>query len=184
MGFTEQNINSKLLISTYSCFLTSERLNILLPVKNNVNLFSISSLFKSTIWTERELSEFNNVNYVSLKDSRRLLTDYTNSHSINVNTFKTTSYDLINQDLYTRLLQWFFYFLFLFIVITLSFIFYNKSLLHLLILSEIIIILFICIISALMLLFNIYYLVGLSLIILVFGGLELAINLLFLVIKC
>lgn len=51
-------------------------------------------------------------------------------------------------------------------------------------LSEVLIILFIAIFTTLLLQFNLYYLIGLALILLVFGGLELAINLLFFVIKC
>jgi hypothetical protein len=77
-------------------------------------------------------------------------------------------------------LHWFFYFLYCFLVISLSFIFYNRSLLHLLVLSEALIIILVLSLGVLTLVFNIYYLLGLSILVLIFGGLELSINLLIL----
>lgn len=91
---------SSTLINTYSCFLTSERLNIVANLKNAKILPTISNIFKSTTWTERELMEFNVLKFSNITDSRRLLTDYTYHQVLTLQTYKTTSYDLIYQDLY------------------------------------------------------------------------------------
>lgn len=40
-------------------------------------LISISSLFAGCSWVEREIKEFNLITFLGLRDTRRLLTDYT-----------------------------------------------------------------------------------------------------------
>lgn len=65
-----------------------------------------------------------------------------------------------------------------------SLIFFNRSLLQLLIISESLIILLVFIFLSLAIYFNLYYLISLSLILLILGGLELSINLLIVTIKC
>lgn len=62
-------------------------------------LKSISQIYKSFTWVEREIQELSNVYFVGLIDNRRLLTDYT-QYSYNFNAYKTNSYDLITQNLY------------------------------------------------------------------------------------
>ncbi len=42
----------------------------------NLNLPSIGSIFSSCIWLERELSDFTNITFEGLLDTRRLLLDY------------------------------------------------------------------------------------------------------------
>lgn len=184
MTFFKKSADS-LLISYFSNIINYEKVLITTNILHNKNhLNSLSNLFQSTIWTERELQEFHYIIFLKLRDTRRLLTDYTYSKLLNISSLKNESYSTIYQDLYNRLLHWFFYFLFMLIIITLSFIIYSKSLLQLLILGEAIIILFIGMCSSLAIFFNTYYLIGLSILLLIFGGLELSINLLFLIIKC
>ena len=47
-----------------------------------LNLISISSLFRSSTWLERELSEFSGITFLGLLDTRRLLLDYFESKQI------------------------------------------------------------------------------------------------------
>lgn len=167
--------------SANSCFLSSERLHIVTyPDKSLIQLSSISSIFQSATWVERELQEFNGLTFKSLRDSRRLLTDYTYHTHLYNETYKTTSYDQITQDLYIRMLHWLFCFTYCFLLVCLSFLIYNKSLLQLLVLSEVLIILLAMCAITISLLYNIYFLSGFVVIILIFGGLELSINLLML----
>lgn len=181
LGFYLNTDEQKIFKAHFSCILTSERLNINILTKKQLS--TISTLFKSTLWVERELQEFYNINFYNLKDSRRLLTDYTYQKSLNNKEYKTTSFDLITQNIYIRMLHWFFYFLYSIIIIFISFVFYHKSLLHLLVLSEVLIIFLVLCLSTLSITFNLYYLLGLSILVVIFGGLELAINLLILTIK-
>lgn len=178
-------VNNNLLTVHYSCFLTNEKIIIYLNFKNpNNSVKSLSTMFFSTNWVERELQEFNHIKFLGLKDSRRLLTDYTYNKNLLSSDYKMDSYSLISQNLFTRVLHWFFYFLFFLIIVISSLIFYNKSLLHLLVLSEVIILLIVFMLLSLTVYFNIYYLVGFALLILILGGLELSINLLIITINC
>lgn len=52
------------------------------PNKNFENLHSISRIYSSATWLERENSEMFNLNYTNLSDSRKLLLDYTISKGI------------------------------------------------------------------------------------------------------
>ena len=178
------NTKYRHLLSHFSCFLTNERITINTTISNKLKINSISSFFKSTQWTERELTEFNNIMFKGLLDSRRLLTDYTYNKNISNISYKTDSYDLIFQNIYIRVLHWFFLFLFFFITIMFSFIFFNKNLLHVLILSECLILLMVFMLLSLTVYYNIYYLIILSLILLILGGLELSVNFLIIMIKC
>ena len=73
-----------------------------------------------------------------------------------------------------------FFFLFLTVNILLSVFFYNKSLLQLLLLGELLVILFFIIFLTISVFYNIFYLIGLSFFLLIFGGLELSLNILLL----
>jgi Ni,Fe-hydrogenase III component G len=58
-------------------------------------------LFLGSQWIERELREFYNILYIGLTDTRRLLTDYTSLTTDDSYTnYKTTSYNLLTQDIY------------------------------------------------------------------------------------
>lgn len=178
------NLNTTQLVYANSCLLTNNKINIyisLLKTKNSI--LSISNIFKSTTWVERELQEFNNITFLFLRDSRRLLTDYTNDKNNYNKDNYYNNYNVITQDLYTRVLHWLFCFTYCLLIVCFSFIFYNRSLLHLLVLSEVLIILLTGIFTAISLFFNLYYLISFTIIILILGGLELSVNLLILTIK-
>ena len=70
--------------------------------------------------------------------------------------------------------------MYLFLVIIFSIILYNKSLLQLLLLGEVLVILLFTIFLLLSTFYNLYYLVGVSFFLLIFGGLELSLNILLL----
>ncbi len=80
------------------------------------------------------------------------------------------------------MLQWYFYINYILLGIIISFVLYNKTIFQLLILGEVIIMLFFILGLTLLGVYNIYYLLGFSIILLILGGLELALNLLLLVI--
>jgi len=50
-------------------------------------LYSISNIFKLTIWLERELSEFTGLFFIKTVDSRKLLLDYLDVKEKNKPTF-------------------------------------------------------------------------------------------------
>lgn len=168
---------TKQLIYCYSCILTGSKITVLKGLKKNI--VSLSNIFFSQNWFEREVSEFNNIFVINLKDNRKLLSDYGCNNK--VQDLSYTQFNTIMGEYFKGVLRWLFLFLFLILSITSTLWVYKKSLFHLIILSEVIVILLTLSMIILMLKLNIYYLVGFSLIILIFGGLELALNLLVLV---
>ena len=89
-------------ISTFSCLFHHSRISIFnhLEFTKQLTLTSTSNLFRGACWIERELKEFFSLNIKNLLDSRRLLTDYMVDTKVSNNEYKTTSFDLITQDLY------------------------------------------------------------------------------------
>lgn len=170
-------------MDTFSSLITGEKIILTFNVLNGV-VFSTSQVYNSSLWLEKEIKEFNKIYFNNLLDSRRLLTDYFTNLKINTNNYKTDSYDIITQNLYMWMLHYIFIFYFLIILSFFSFLFNNKSLLNIILISELIIILLALLCSVFMLYFNIYYFIGLSIIILILGGLELSLNLLMLIFKC
>lgn len=79
----------------FNCFYSNKFTNFFTPIQQQKYL-SITSLYKSANWVERELKEFSNLYLINLQDSRRLLTDYTSFKT------KTTPlyYDLITQEVF------------------------------------------------------------------------------------
>lgn len=71
----------------------------ILKNSNCITLYSISTIYKGSSWVERELREFFQLYFVGLNDTRRLLTDYLEDNFYS-ETYKTTSYNLILQELY------------------------------------------------------------------------------------
>lgn len=170
-------------IDTYASFNTNEKITLTFSV-NNFPIISTSQIFLNSLWLEKEIKEFNNIHYINLLDSRRLLTDYFTNFKVNNNNYKTDGYDIITQNLYMWMLHYIFIFYFLILISLFSFLFNNKSLLNIILISELIIILISLILSIFTIYFNIYYFVGLSIIVLILGGLELSLNLLMLIFKC
>lgn len=92
--------NSNTVVTSYACLLTNERIVNYSLVPKFKKLKSLSNLYKSTQWVERELQEFNYINFDGITDSRRLLTDYVYHKQLGVSSYKLDSYDLICQDIF------------------------------------------------------------------------------------
>lgn len=64
------------------------------------SISSVSPIFKSCIWLERELSDFTNISFIGLVDTRRLLLDYFENkqvwqtHVSNDKNFNNSLYDI------------------------------------------------------------------------------------------
>ena len=58
------------------------------------SLKSISNVYQSNLWVERELKEFNNVNFYNLMDTRKLLSNYNYNHSLNYNQYSNIINDI------------------------------------------------------------------------------------------
>lgn len=56
--------------------LTDSRVSVSTELTTVNKLVSLSWLFSSTVWLERELSDFSNITFIQLRDTRRLLLDY------------------------------------------------------------------------------------------------------------
>lgn len=126
------------------------------------------------------MSEFFNVYFIGLKDSRRLLTDYV--HNLNDDYgYKTLIYSGVTQDLYNKkLLHWLYIFSFITLSCFFSLVFLNRQLIIMLIIGEAILVIFFFLGLLLSSFYNIFYLVGFSFFFLMIGGLELALNILLL----
>lgn len=165
----------------FSCFFKRNFLMYLFSLDSKT-IDSLSKIFSSFVWVEREAKEFYNIFFVGLKDSRRLLTDYT-ADRLNTNSYETRGYNLTVQDIYYKgLLHWLFVFTYLAFCLTISLGFLNKGLLSLLLVSEVVLLLLFFIALIVSTLYNIYYTMVVSFFILIFGGLELTLNLLIMLI--
>lgn len=89
-----KELRSSSLVS--SCYFSSF---FLVTHTNHTTLDSISTIYSAFNWVEREVLEFFDVHILGLRDSRRLLTDYT-AFSVDNSSYKTTSYDGLTQNLY------------------------------------------------------------------------------------
>ena len=68
--------------------------------QNNSKFLSTSTILSSCVWLERELSEFNVINFVGLVDTRRLLLDYTiQKGSVHTHTEKQSRYTEVSQGI-------------------------------------------------------------------------------------
>lgn len=175
--------NSRAVLVGITSYFTNNYLKLMFQLDEQfINLTSISNIYSSFTWVERELSESNDITFLNLKDSRRLLSDYTLLKT-NLNDYNTTSYNILTQDIYLikKLLHWLYVFSFFLNCALLSFIFYNKNLISLLLISEVILLLLFFLIIIVASFYNINYLLSFSFFILIFGGLELALNLLLLI---
>ena len=160
--------------SLFSCYLTYNY-QVMYMTTNN-KLSSISSIFKGSVWIERELKELTNMYFIGLKDTRRLLSDYLQIN-YNFSSYKTQAYNLMKQNI-NKMLHWLFIFIYFLTCLILSLIFLNRSLLSTLIVSEVMIIILFCIGLVVGAHFNVYYVLIFSFFLLVLGGLELSLNIL------
>lgn len=178
-----KNLENRNIITGFSSYFTNNYYRLIFSFDKNydtINFLSISTIYPSFTWVERELSELNEINFLNLKDGRRLLTDYT-TLSIDNDDYKTTSYSLAVENLYNnKMLHWMYIFSFFLSCSLLSFIFYNKNLISLLLISEIVILIVFFLTIIIASFYNISFLLSFSFFLLIFGGLELALNLLLL----
>lgn len=79
-----------------SCYLTN--FSVVTHTRQAV-ISSISTIFSSFNWVEREVREFSNTHFYGLRDTRRLLSDYT-VQNVDYDGYKTLSYENVTQNLY------------------------------------------------------------------------------------
>lgn len=91
--------NKKDFLYSLSSYLNFTNINLWGSIHDS-SLHSISRLYSGFSWVEREHREFLGLPFIGLKDSRRLLTDYTDSGADTTKLYKTLSYDLLTQNLY------------------------------------------------------------------------------------
>lgn len=88
--------NTESAVTVSSCYLTGF---FIVTYTNGRELLSLSNIYSSFTWVERELKEFSELLFLGLKDTRRLLTDYTIA-TADYTSYKTTSYDGLTQNSY------------------------------------------------------------------------------------
>lgn len=62
---------------------------------------SISNIFSNCIWLERESSEMFNITFLGLKDTRKLLLDYTTDRGVLSKSYVTTNYSNYYKNYYS-----------------------------------------------------------------------------------
>jgi Ni,Fe-hydrogenase III component G len=58
------------------------------------NVASISKIYNGSLWSEREVKEFNKLNYSNLTDTRKLLSNYNYNEELNYNNFNNILNDI------------------------------------------------------------------------------------------
>lgn len=100
MTYFSKTKNNNNVILGLSSYFTGNYYKLLFNLnQQQTNLTSISTIYSSFVWVERELSESNNIIFLNLKDSRRLLSDY-NLFNTDHNNYNTLSYNTVMQDIY------------------------------------------------------------------------------------
>ena len=84
-------VNKTYVISTQTFFYD---LQLLLNINVANNILSISKIYFGNTWVERELKEFNNIYFIGLIDSRKLLSNYNYNNKLNYNQFNSIISDL------------------------------------------------------------------------------------------
>ena len=69
-------------------------LKILVNVKFNNTLQSLTKIYKAASWIERENKEFNNITFNNLNDTRKLLSNYNYNKNLQYNNFNNILNDL------------------------------------------------------------------------------------------
>lgn len=97
INFIQDSFFYNQIITTHlSCYFKQNNILIHTFLKENL-LYSLSYVYQSFSWLEREISELDHLYVVGLRDSRRLLTNYLFSSDIEV--YNTSSYNCIIQNL-------------------------------------------------------------------------------------
>ncbi len=95
----EKNYNAML---NFASLFTNLRLNVTYSIKEIDNIKTISSIFLNSNWLEREIIDFSGIFIIKLKDTRRLMLDYTQNrvYPHNIKSYDFTYNHFLN-DLYT-----------------------------------------------------------------------------------
>lgn len=167
------NINNKYYIAMQTFFYD---LQILLEIKFANKLDSLSKIYLGNTWIERELKENNNIFFKNLLDNRKLLSNYNLNNNIEYNQFNS----IINDIKIINMLFWLKFFLIYIYIVLIIFNLYLNNLMSTLLNIEFITILifFVYIFSGSI--FNLNWIFGFSFIILILGGLEIALSFLLL----
>jgi len=88
--YNKNNLN-KYYIETQTFFFD---LQILIEIKFNNKLQSLSKIYSGNTWIERELKEVNNILFINLLDNRKLLSNYNYNNNLEYN-----NYNLILNDI-------------------------------------------------------------------------------------
>lgn len=86
------------LVSIFSCFF-KKNFTIMTFVSEDKKLLSLSRVFSSYTWVERETKEFYGITFLGLRDSRRLLSDYTTVEPL-TDQYETRGYNTVVQDIF------------------------------------------------------------------------------------
>jgi len=69
-------------------------IKILINTEFSKSIKSISCIYPSNLWVERELKEFNNVNFINMPDTRKLLSNYNYNNLLVYNNFNNILNDV------------------------------------------------------------------------------------------
>lgn len=101
-------LKTSTLVYTLNCMLDDKVFNINIDINRDLYIVStLTTLYKSSIWLERELSEFTGLVFSGSLDSRRLLMDYTDCkgsttiQNLDLKIFSNSWYEVINGDIVT-----------------------------------------------------------------------------------
>ena len=88
--FNNKTLNTYLIV--YQSIFYDYKLLIQTSFKTNIQ--SLSSIYKGSLWIERETKEFNSINYLNMLDSRKLLSNYNYNTTLEYNNFNNIINDL------------------------------------------------------------------------------------------
>lgn len=97
---TSYKTTSLNILTVFSCYFSNNYTITSTTLNTNQKYKSLSPYYSGFTWIEREIKEFSNIHIINLRDTRRLLTDYTTT--IN-SSYNLTSYNNLTQDLYYNL---------------------------------------------------------------------------------
>lgn len=85
------NLDSTILKDIKRCYYTLQTVffdyKMLLITTFNTSIMSITTLYNGNVWLERELKEMNNIEFLYLTDTRKLLSNYTYDDTLLYNNY-------------------------------------------------------------------------------------------------
>lgn len=97
VDLTSYGTNNIIITNTITCYSSSIYMILHTNINTKIKYKSLSPFYQSFTWMERELKEFSSIQIINLRDTRRLLTDYTSNLT---NNYNLISYNNLTQDLY------------------------------------------------------------------------------------